>query len=305
MESFDPVTRQGLSVTNLFWLELAISGALLVLVFVVMVVALLRFRARAGEVDDPPQVHGNNRLELFWTATPAGTLAVIFVLVVLVMRNVNAPLPDAQPLIITGHQWWWQYTYPNQQVTSANEVHVPVGAPLQVSLESVDVIHSFHVPHFGWMQDLVPGKTNFMWVVVDRPGSYDGTCNQYCGLQHAWMRVRIVAEPPDQFNDWLAQQAAPAAPGGSRGEQVFQQNTCVACHTIRGLNGASGTVGPDLTHLASRGTLGSGVIDNTPDNLRAWISDPQVIKPGVLMPAYASLPPADLQALTDYLAGLK
>jgi cytochrome c oxidase subunit II len=305
MESFDPVTRQGVSITNLFWLELAISAALLALVIGVMAIALVRFRARGENVPDPPQVRGNRRLELIWTATPAATLVVIFVLVVFTMRTVNAAQDNAQPLVITGYQWWWQYAYPNQQVIAANELHVPVGVPLQVSLHSADVIHSFHVPRFGWMQDLVPGKTNTMSVLVERPGTFDGTCNQYCGLQHAWMRLRVVAEPPDQFNAWLAQQAAPAAPTGSRGEQVFQQNTCVACHTIRGLNGAAGTVGPDLTHLGSRATLGAGVVDNTPDNLRAWISDAQAVKPGVLMPAFSSLPPSDLDALVQYLEALK
>jgi cytochrome c oxidase subunit II len=305
MESFDPVTRQGLSITNLFWLELAISGLLLGFVVLVMITELVRFRARAGDAADPPQVHGNRRLELIWTAAPIATLAVIFVLVIGTMRTVNAEQPDAQPLVITGHQWWWQYSYPNQQVNAANELHVPVGASVQISLQSVDVIHSFHVPQFGWMQDLVPGKTNGMWVTVDRPGIYDGTCNQYCGLQHAWMRVRVVADPPDQFNAWLSQQAAPAAPTGSRGEQVFQQNTCVSCHTIRGLSGAAGRVGPDLTHMASRATLGAGVIDNTPENLRAWISNPQTIKPGVLMPAFSSLSADDLNALVTYLEGLK
>jgi cytochrome c oxidase subunit 2 len=119
------------------------------------------------------------------------------------------------------------------------------------------------------------------------------------------MRVRVVADPPDQFNAWLSRQAAPAAATGSRGEQVFQQNTCVACHTIRGLSGATGTVGPDLTHLASRATLGAGVTDNTPENLRAWISNPQTIKPGVLMPAFSSLSADDLNALVSYLEGLK
>jgi cytochrome c oxidase subunit 2 len=305
MESFDPVTRQGLSITNLFWLELAISGLLLALVVVVLVIALVRFRARAGDTTDPPQVHGNQRLELIWTAAPVATLAVIFVLVIGTMRTVNAEQPNAQPLVITGHQYWWQYSYPNQQVDAANELHVPVGTPVQVSLQSVDVIHSFHVPQFGWMQDLVPGKTNSMWVTVDRPGTYDGSCNQYCGLQHAWMRLRVVADPPDQFNAWISQQAAPAAPTGSRGEQVFQQNTCVACHTIRGLSGATGTAGPDLTHLASRATLGAGVLDNTPENLGAWIRNPQDVKPGVLMPAFSSLSSDDLNALVSYLEGLK
>jgi cytochrome c oxidase subunit 2 len=305
MESFDPVTRQGVSISNLFWLELAISGLLLAGVLAVLVIALLRFRARTPDEPDPPQIHGNRRLEFIWTATPAATLAVIFVLVVGTMRTVDEPQANAQPLVVTGHQWWWEYTYPNQQVITANELHVPVGEPLQVSLQSTDVIHSFHVPQFGWMQDLVPGKTNSMSILVERPGTYDGTCNQYCGLQHAWMRLRVVAETQDQFNAWLAAQAAPAVSTGSRGEQVFQQNTCVSCHTIRGLAGATGTVGPDLTHVGGRSTLGAGVIDNTPDNLKAWIANPQAIKPGVLMPAFQSLPSADVDALVQYLETLK
>ena len=151
MESFDPVTSQGVSITNLFWLELVISGLLLVLVIGILVVALVRFRARPGDAADPPQVHGNRRLELIWTATPALTLVVIFFLVVGTMRFVNADQPNAQPLVITGHQFWWAFTYPDQQVITANELHVPVGTPLEVSLESADVIHSFHVPQFGWM----------------------------------------------------------------------------------------------------------------------------------------------------------
>jgi cytochrome c oxidase subunit 2 len=305
MESFDPVTTQGLSISNLFWLEGIISAALLALIAGVLLTALVRFRARPGEVDDPPQVHGNRRLEVIWTATPAITLVVIFVLVVLTMSTVNAARPNPQALVVTGHQWWWQYTYPDQRVVTANELHVPVGQPLQVSLESVDVIHSFHVPQFGWMQDAVPGKTNGMWIDVTRTGTFDGTCNQYCGLQHAWMRMRVVAEPQDQFNAWLQQQAAPASPSGAQGEQVFLHNTCVACHAIRGVSDTAGVVGPDLTHVGGRATLGAGVIDNTPDNMRAWIRNPQAIKPGVLMPAFASLGQDDLNALADYLESLK
>jgi cytochrome c oxidase subunit 2 len=305
MESFDPVTRQGVSITNLFWIELAISGLLLALVLGVLTTALTRFRARPGDMTEPRQVHGNRRLEIIWTATPAATLLVMFVLVVLTMGAVDAEQPNAQPLVITGHQWWWQYTYPNQQVVTANELHVPVGTPLEISLESIDVIHSFHVPRFGWMQDAIPGKTNTMRVLVDRAGTYDGECNQYCGLQHAWMRISVVAQPTDQFNAWLQQQAQPAVPSGSQGEQVFLQNTCVSCHAIRGVTPANPNVGPDLTHLGSRATLGAGVIDNTPAMLKVWISNPQAIKPGVLMPAFPSLSDTDLNALVDYLESLK
>src|SRR6266851_3911138 len=305
MPSFDTVTRQGLSITNLFWLELAISGLLLALVLGVLVTALVRFRVPAGDQSQPPQGHGNRRLEIIWTATPAVTLAIIFGLVIQTLITVDAAQRNAEPLVITGHQWWWEYAYPGQQVVAANEVHVPVGAPIQMSLQSVDVIHSFHVLQFGWMQDLVPGKTNQMQVAVDRSGTYDGTCNQYCGLQHAWMRVRVVAEPTDQFNTWLQQQRQSVTPSGSQGERVFLQNTCVSCHTIRGLPGATGTVGPDLTHIGSRATLGAGVIENTPDAMRKWIGNPQAIKPGVLMPPFQSLGTAELGALADYLEGLK
>ena len=234
------------------------------------------------------------------------TLAIIFVLVVQTMRTVDAAQPSAMPVTVTGHQWWWAFSYPDQQAVTANELHVPVGAPMTFRLESADVIHSLHVIRFGWMQDLVPGKTNTMSVFVDRPGTYDGTCNQYCGAQHAWMRLRVIAEPMDTFNAWALLQSQPAvAPSGLAGEQVFLHNTCVSCHTIRGLPGASGTVGPDLTHVGGRLTLGAGVIDNTPANMRSWISNPQPIKPGVLMPAYHTLIPSDLGSLVDYLESLK
>jgi cytochrome c oxidase subunit 2 len=304
LESFDPVTPQGLSISNLFVVELAISALLLALVGGWLGWALIRFRARPGDAPDPPQISGNRALELAWTLTPAAVLAVMYVLVIQTMRTVDAAQPGAQQLTVVGHQWWWEYDYPDQQVIAANELYVPVGTPLQVNLTSVDVIHSFHVPQFGWMQDTVPGKSNQMSILVNRPGVYDGTCNQYCGLQHAWMRIRVVAQPADQFNAWIQQQRQPATATGSHGEQVFLQNTCSACHAIRGLV-ATAKIGPDLTHVGSRTTLGAGVIDNTPANLSSWIRNPQAIKPGVLMPAFGSLSDADLSALVAYLEELK
>jgi cytochrome c oxidase subunit 2 len=305
LPTFDPVTTQGQSISNLFWLELVISAALLALVSGIIVASIVRFRVRAGDTAEPPQIDGNRRLELIWTAVPAATLLVIFGLVVATIRTVNAEQPGAQSLVVVGHQWWWEFQYPDQQAVTANELHVPVGTPLQISLRSDDVIHSFHVPQFGWMRDLVPGQTNTMQVFVDRPGVFDGYCNQYCGLQHAWMRVTVVADPPGQFAAWVQQQALPVAPSGAPGEQIFVQNTCVSCHTIRGLGGASGKVGPDLTHVGGRATLGAGVLVNTPDNMRQWISNPQAIKPGVLMPAFSSLGDAKVDALVNYLESLK
>jgi cytochrome c oxidase subunit II len=304
LESFDPVTTQGLSISNLFILELVISALLLALVGGWLVWVLIRFRARPGDPTEPPQIHGNRTLEVVWTATPALVLAIIFGLVIQTMRTVDAAQPGAQPVRVIGHQWWWEYEYPDQQVVAANELYVPVGSPVQISLQSVDVIHSFHVPRFGWMQDTVPGKTNQMSILVNRPGVYDGACNQYCGLQHAWMRIRVVAQPADQFNAWLQQQRQPVTSTGSAGEQVFVRNTCTACHSIRGLVD-TGHIGPDLTHLGGRATLGAGVVDNTPTNVRNWIRNAQSIKPGVLMPAFQNLSQDDLNALADYLEGLK
>ena len=298
------MTRQGLAISNLFGLELIISGLLLALVLGWLSLALMRFRAQPGDATEPPQVHGSRTLEIVWTVLPVLVLAGVFGLVLDTMRTVDAAVPGARPLRIVGHQWWWEFEYPDQQIVTANELHVAVGTPLQVSLDSVDVIHSFHVPQFGWMRDTVPGKTNHMSILVDRPGTYDGACNQFCGLQHAWMRVLVVAESPDAFAAWARQQAQPVLPSGGRGEQVYVQHTCVNCHTIRGLAGQT-RVGPDLTHLGSRQTLGAGIITNTPQNLRQWIRNASAIKPGVLMPAFQSLSDDDLTALVDYLESLQ
>jgi cytochrome c oxidase subunit 2 len=185
---------------------------------------------------------------------------------------------------------------------TANQVYVPLGAPLSIELNSTDVIHSFYVPRFGWMRDAVPGTTNRMQVLVERAGTFDGVCTQFCGLQHAWMRLQVTAVPREQFDVWVQQQRQPASSGSSpRGQQVFLENTCVSCHPIRGLPGATAQVGPDLTHVASRTTLGAGVIDNTPETMRVWLRDAPALKPGVLMPAFLGLSEEDLGALAEYL----
>jgi cytochrome c oxidase subunit 2 len=171
-------------------------------------------------------------------------------------------------------------------------------------MESADVIHSFWVPQFGWMRDAIPGKTNQFPAELQRAGVFQGGCNQYCGSEHAWMREWVYAEPADQFTTWLQQQARSTTPSGARGEQVFLQNTCVSCHAIRGLPAAA-QVGPDLTHLGSRRTIGAGVLDNTPDNLGRWIRNAQAVKPGVLMPAFHNLSQDDLNALVAYLESLQ
>ena len=308
IESFNPVTPQGLSIANLFVVVMVISAVIFLLVAGFLVYILFRYRERPGE-PDPAQVHGNRNLEIAWTAAPALIVVVLFLLGLQTMNTVNATDPSALRIKVIGHQWWWEFQYPDLGVVTANEVHVPVGVPLKLELESADVIHSFWVPKLGWKKDAIPGKTNDMWVQFDQAGEYDGPCTEYCGIQHAWMRIRLVALTAEQFKAWIEQQrrSAPDRRGGDtafRGQEIFLRSTCVNCHAVRGTPAAA-KIGPDLTHFASRSTIGAGVVANSPQNLRRWVKEVQTMKPGVLMPNYKELSDNDVTALVDFLGGLK
>jgi cytochrome c oxidase subunit 2 len=218
---------------------------------------------------------------------------------------------DPVTIEVTGHQWWWEVQYdaptPAGRVTTANEIHVPVGRRVLLKLESRDVIHSFWVPRLHGKMDLIPGQTNLLWIQADQAGRYPGQCAEFCGYQHAHMRLLIIAEPAEQFDAWLVGQrrsaAEPSNPLAARGRDVFLGGPCVLCHTIRGTDAGS-RVGPDLTHLASRTTLAAGTLPNTPGHLAGWIVDAQGVKPGVRMPSI-SLPAEELQAMLAYLGSLK
>jgi cytochrome c oxidase subunit 2 len=319
IESFDPITARGLAIANLFGLTLALSAAVLVLVAGLTVYVLARYRepgrgARQERGDQaPPQIEGDRRLEIGWTVAPVLLLGALFLLTIRTMSTVAAPeRPEAAALRIevVGHQWWWEFRYPDLGVVTANELHVPVGTPLRLDLTAGDVIHSFWVPRLGWKLDAVPGRTNTMWLRVDRAGTYDGACTEFCGVQHAWMRVRLVAQSSGDFERWLQQQRTSTVeppPGQeslvARGQQVFLRSTCVNCHTVQG-TAAAGRVGPDLTHVGSRQTLGAGIEPNTPEVLRRWVQNAQSVKPGVLMPSYR-FSDDDLTALVAYLSALK
>jgi cytochrome c oxidase subunit 2 len=207
---------------------------------------------------------------------------------------------------VVGHDWWWEAQYPGGAVT-ANEIHVPAGQRVTLVLDSVDVIHSFWVPQLAPKRDLIPGRTNDLWIEATAPGRYRGQCAEYCGLQHAHMAFWVYADRPADFASWLADQPRPLAraadPVAARGERVFMTSTCVGCHTIRGTP-AVGKLGPDLTHLASRDTIAAGTLPNTPGTLADWISDPQDQKPGVSMPP-TELSSSDLQALIAFLGSLR
>jgi cytochrome c oxidase subunit II len=307
IDSFATVTPQGASIVSLFVLALIPSALILAIVVGVIAVVLVRDRDRPG-APEPAQIEGHRTLEIAWTAIPLLLLAVFFGLMLRTMQTVNAEPGPALRVQVIGHQWWWEFRYPDLGIVTANELHVPVGQPVRFELMSGDVIHSFWVPRIGWKKDAIPGTTTVMSVEVDQPGIYDGACTEYCGTQHAWMRIRVVAQPADQFAAWTSAQQAPATasqdPVAARGQQLFLANTCVSCHTVAGTS-AAGTVGPNLTHIGSRATLGGGVAELAPANLQQWIRDPHALKPGVLMPAYGSFAPDDLAALAAYLDSLK
>ncbi|HEV2706187.1 MAG TPA: c-type cytochrome, partial [Pyrinomonadaceae bacterium] len=207
--------------------------------------------------------------------------------------------------------WWWEVEYDNRNpslnVTTANEIHIPVGRPVFFRLTSNDVIHSFWVPNLHGKTDLIPGRETTTWLRADRAGTFRGQCAEFCGHQHAHMALTVVAEAPEQFQAWYDAQLKPArepaTPAEARGREVFLTSPCVMCHKIQGTD-AGGNAGPDLTHLASRPTLAAGTLENTRGHLAGWVVDSQKIKPGNRMPPN-NIEPDDLQALLDYLQSLK
>jgi cytochrome c oxidase subunit 2 len=302
----NPVTPGGGAIAGLFWVTMAASVVVFVIVAGPLAVSIARFRARPGESGEPVQVHGDRRLELIWTVGPALLIGALFVFALVTMGRADAEESGARRVRVVGWQWWWEYQLDDGAVT-ANELHLPLGAPIRLELTSGDVIHAFWIIRFGWKRDLVPGRLNVLPLRVEQPGTYEGACAEYCGTQHAWMRPRVVAEPPEAFEAWLARQSAPADPPtdplARRGQAIFLANTCVNCHTVRG-TAASARIGPDLTHFGGRTTLGAGVAENTPAELRRWLRNAQELKPGVLMPPYPNLPEEELDALVAYLRGL-
>jgi cytochrome c oxidase subunit 2 len=223
---------------------------------------------------------------------------------VFVIRSTAAPSPRSTALTVrvVGHQWWWEIRYPGTPAVTANELHLPAATRVQVVGTTDDVIHSIWLPELSRKVDVVPGRVNRLLLVADQPGTYQGECSEFCGLQHAHMLLYAVAQPHAQFKAWLRHESRPATPTGA-GAQLFDRVGCGDCHQIRGTR-AAGRVGPDLTHVASRMTLAAGTIPNDPSHLREWIDDPQHVKPGNKMPEL-HLSQQELTALTNYLESLK
>jgi cytochrome c oxidase subunit 2 len=333
---------------------LSICALIFVGVGGLLVYALVRFRARPNDNTEPPQVFGSLQIELSWTIIPILIIVVLFLGTARVLFSIqDAPKPpNALDVVVIGHQFWWEFRYPEYNVVTANELHLPLStrdAPRSsfLKLTSADVIHSFWVPQLGGKTDLLPNRVNEMWIDPQKPGMYVGQCAQFCGPQHAKMLLRVYVDTPDEFDQWIKNQQrtqaellqahaemismpnpgngrggtvppnsppthgnvaaqpgeAPDAINARNGQLVFEQESCISCHTISGTV-ANGRYGPDLTHLMSRATLGAGAAENTPGDLLAWVADPNTFKPGCLMPAMHLSDRQNAQ-ITAYLLTLK
>jgi len=310
---FDPASTPADAVAGYATLVLAICGAIFAVVASLIVVSIVRFRARPGDDGrEPPQLYGSRQLELAWTVVP---ILVVCVLGLVTARTVLALQKDRRPagwleIDAIGHQWWWEFHYPEYGFTTANELHVPVSdgsatRPVFLNLRSQDVIHSFWVPQLSFKTDLIPNRTNHLWIDARKPGVYVGQCAEYCGTQHANMLLRVVVEPASAFERWVREQQRPAAsdPSVAEGRELFLTTACINCHRVRGTI-ADGSVGPDLTHLMSRETIAAGASANDHAGLVAWIESPDHTKPGARMPAM-QLPLDQIERLVDYLVTLE
>jgi cytochrome c oxidase subunit 2 len=312
---FAPAGTPAHSVFNLSMLVLGITAAILLLVAGLLLYALLRYRHRpasANSEQEPPQIYGSNQIELSWTVIPILIVVMLFLATARVIFTTEHAIRPSTALdvVVIGHHFWWEYRYPKLGIVTANELHVPVSnprhpTPTYLTMSSADTDHSFWVPRLAGKMDLIPNRINTMWIDPESSGIYLGQCAQYCGTQHAKMLLRVYADDPTDFAAWVARQQQPAVhdPAAAEGRAVFENNACISCHRVAGTV-ATGRFGPDLTHIASRDTIGSGSIPNTPANLRTFVDDPAHFKPGALMPAM-HLNNHDLDAVTKYLTSLQ
>jgi cytochrome c oxidase subunit 2 len=330
--ALDPAGPQSRQIGHLTWLFIWICAIVFVLVMVTLAGALMHRRRdeTMGPSREPITHPDPVRERRLWTTVMAcivltvGTLFTLLFADLFTGRAIHAASQETNPLRIQviAHQWWWEVHYtdwpdrfgerqPYNSITTANEIHVPVDpahpVTVEFELDSHDVIHSFWVPNLHGKRDIIPGHPTSLWLQADRPGTYWGECGEYCGYQHAQMRLMVVAEPVDKFQTWLdGQRQSPPEPSNdmqTRGRNVFLHASCAMCHTIQGTD-AHASVGPDLTHVASRKILAAGAVPNMPGHLAGWIMDPQSIKPGTRMPQN-NLSAGDLRALLEYIETLK
>jgi cytochrome c oxidase subunit 2 len=313
---FSPASTPADSIFGLSLFVLTVTAGIFLTVFSLLVYSAVKFRKRANDDGrEPPQIYGSNQLELAWTVIPVLIVVVLFLTTARIIHAIqDARRPQgAIEVTVVGHQFWWEYRYPQYGFTTANELHVPVSDPRQptptfLTLLSADTDHSFWVPRLAGKTDLIPNHPNTMWIDPRETGIYLGQCAQYCGTQHAKMLLRVYVEPRADFDRWVQAQRQPVPANApidasvAEGRRVFETTACINCHEVAGTV-ANGRFGPDLTHLMSRETIASGAALNTPENLRLWIENPDAIKPGSLMPAM-NLSRQEFDSVTAYLLTL-
>ena len=307
----DPAGPQSGRIASLWWFFVWLLGAIYVIVIAATFFGVFRGRREHTDPAARPLFRRNVTAAVIVTAV---ILVLLIVVSVVTGKAVSTSLASNQALVIevTGYQWWWEIRYPDsanasRTLTSANEIHIPVNRPVMLRVTGGDVIHSLWIPNLSGKIDLIPSRTNVIYVSADRPGVFRGQCAEYCGLQHAHMALFVVAESQAEFNRWFEHQLQPAPEPSDaalkRGQQVFLTAPCSMCHMIRGIH-AFGQVAPDLTHIGSRRTIGAGTLPNTTGHLAGWVTDSQRVKPGNRMPPI-SLAPEDLQPLLAYVESLK
>lgn len=300
------------AVLGLTWFVLLVSIAVIVVIGGLLAGALWHRPGLAAQPGErPPLEEGVSGQNWLWIGVGISTLVLLIsaLWTMLVLARIAAPdTPPALTIEVTGRQWWWQIRYlsddPAQNFTTANEIHIPAGVPVRFRLIGGDVIHSFWVPQLAGKTDLIPGQINETWFEAHAPGTFSGQCTEYCGLQHAHMSLVVIADAPGDFARWRARQLALPAPelAATQGAMDFVAH-CGACHTVRGTD-AAGSLGPDLSHLMQRTTIAAGSLPNDAPHLRHWISDPQSLKPGSLMPA-PELSGRELADVQTYLGQLR
>lgn len=311
---FAPQSAPAHDIFRLAIFTLIVTAAIFVTVAGLLLYAIIRYRQRPG-VDaeqEPPQIYGSNQIELAWTVIPILIVVVLFLSTVRVIFGIQHAAEPKQALNVQviGHQFWWEFHYPEYGVITANELHVPVSSdpehplPTYLQLATADVDHSFWVPRLAGKTDIFGGQVNHTWIQPEAAGVYFGQCAQFCGAEHARMLLRVYAESPENFQKWIAnqQKAAVEDPNTAAAQAVFEQNACINCHAVKGTV-ANGRFGPDLTHLMSRDTIAAGALPNTRENLEKWIKDPAAYKPGCLMPAM-KLSDQDVDQIASYLVTL-
>ncbi|MEX2323537.1 MAG: cytochrome c oxidase subunit II [Acidimicrobiia bacterium] len=282
--SLEPAGPEARRIDGLWQLVFWIAVGVFVLVQGALLFALFRFRERKGERRPIKQLHGNTKLEIGWTLVPAMILAVIAVPTVSTIFEMRSPPGEEENVLhieVTGHQWWWEFHYPEYGLTTAGEMHIPAGRPVWLTMTSADVIHSFWVPTLNGKRDVVPGRMSYLRIEADEPGVYLGQCAEFCGLAHADMRQRVFAHTEADFEAWAAAQAQPAdlpTEGPALAGWETFKIVCASCHAIDGTEVVA-ELAPNLTHFASRTSFGGASISNTREHLRQWLRNPSSLKP--------------------------